>query len=303
MAGGYTLTVHIGAESFDFQANGYGVVSDEGLGRSPVSRKETRGAQQHGSSDRGFTLLPRVFSLGFKMDGQTFRGYWDMRDELVRVFKSTEELFEMRWTFENGNVRSLDCQAIDGLRYPSSRRSAFADRSVVTLKANDPTFYDPTELNVIFSLGGGGDAFEIPLVIPWQIGSSVIDQTKTIAYAGSWQTNPIVKIEGPITDAVIENELTGEKLDFTGYTVPALYYYEIDTRDGFKTVTKIEIADPANIENKISELSDDSDLGTYHLKPPVLANATRDNGIRVTGLAVTEATEIYFRYKVRYEGI
>lgn len=300
---GYTLTIHIGANSFDFQANDFGVIADSALGKSPVSRKETKAAQQHGSTDRGFTLSPRVFSMGFIMKGKTFRQYWDMRDKLVRVFKSTEDLFQMRWTFDNGDVRSLDCATVEGLAFPSSRRSGFADRGIVTLKANNPTFYDPVENSIIFSIGGGSEAFTIPLPIPWPIGVSTLDVTKTIAYPGSWRASPIVKIIGPITDPIIQNVLTDEKLDFTGFTVPALYYYEIDTRDNFKTVIKVEIADPANTANKISELSDDSDLGTYHLETPVLDNATRDNDIQVTGTSVTAATEVFFRYKTRYEGM
>ena len=68
-------------------------------------------------------------------------------------------------------------------------------------------------------------------------------------------------------------------------------------------MTLVEIADEDNTANKIAELSDDSDLGTFHLLPPILANASRDNSIQVAGSGVTEATEIYFRRKNRYEGI
>lgn len=294
---GYELTVHIGADSFDFADEGFGIVADSNLGKSPVSRKETKAAQQHGSTDRGFTLSPRFFTMGFSINGLTFRGYWDKRDKLIRVFKSTEDLMEMRWTFDNGDVRSIDCAVVEGLTFPSNRRSAFADRALVTLKANNPTFYDPDEASVVFALGGGGDDFEIPLAIPWQIGVSVMDQTKTIAYAGSWRASPIVRIDGPITNPVVENLLTDEKLDFTGTTISAGDYYEIDTRDGQKTVVDSAAA------SQIADLSDDSDLGTFHLEPPILDNASRNNDIQVTGSTVTAATEVYFRYKVRYEGI
>lgn len=294
---GYTLTVHVGADSFDFQANDFGVVADSALGKSPVNRKETKAAQQHGSTDRGFTLSPRIFSMGFIMPGKTFRQYWDMRDTLIRVFKSTEDLFEMRWTFDNADVRSLDCAVVEGLAFPSNRRSAFADRGIVTLKANNPTFYDPSEVLVTFSLGVGGESFDIPLAIPWKVGVATLDQTKSLSYTGSWRASPIVKIEGPITDALVENLLTDEKLDFNGYTIGAGDWYEIDTRDNYKTIVD------SGGTNKIAELSDDSDLGTFHLETPVLNNASRNNDIHVTGTGVTAATEIYFRYKVRYEGM
>lgn len=291
------MSVHIDADSFVLQDNGYNVVGDTGLGLSPLQRHETRGAQQHGATDRGRTLRPRNFVLQFKVDGQTFRGYWDKRDELVRVFKSTESLFELRFTFQNGDVRSIDCNAVGGLTYPSNRRSAFADRASVEFRAPDPTWYDPNEQSETYGIGGGSDAFDIPLEIPWQIGASTIDITKSIAYAGSWQTNPIIKIVGPITDCVITNLTTDEVLDFTGTTIGAGDYYEIDTRYGYKTVT-----DSSGV-SQIADLTDDSDLGTFHLEPPVLNNASKDNDIQVTGSGVTEATEIFLRYKTRYLGI
>lgn len=294
---GYTLTVHVGADSYDMQANGFDVIGDANLGASPTQRHETRGAQQHGASDRGRTLRPRNFAMTFKVNGQTFRGYWDIRDTLIRVFQSTENLYELRFTFDNGDVRSIDCGRVGGLTYPSNRRSAFADRAQVQLRAPDPTFYDPDEQSETYGIGGGGDAFEIPLVIPWEIGSSVIDLTKSIPYSGSWQGSPVITINGPITDCVITNLTTSEMLDFTGTAIGAGDYYEIDTRYGYKTVI-----DKAGV-SQIADLTDDSDLGTFHLEPPILDNDIRDNDIQVTGSAVTEATEIYLRFKVRYDGI
>ena len=51
------------------------------------------------------------------------------------------------------------------------------------------------------------------------------------------------------------------------------------------------------------QASDDSHLGSFHLEAPEGADASRNNDVRVTGTSVTEATEVYFRYKVRYTGI
>lgn len=294
---GYKLSVHVGANSYIMQDNGYNVIGDQNLGASPVQRKETRGAQQHGSTDRGRVLLARNFALTFKVDGRTFAGYWGMRDELIRIFKSSDDLFELRWSFDSGNVRSIDCSRNGGLNFPSRRRSAFADRAVVEFRAPDPTFYDPTEASEVYGIGGGSDAFTIPLPIPWPIGASTIDQTKSIAYAGSWQASPTIQIVGPIANCVIENLITDEKLDFTGATIGAGVTYTIDTRYGYKTVVD------QTGTSQIADLTDDSDLGTFHLEPPVLDNATRDNDIRVTGSGVTAATEIYIKHFTRFDGI
>ena len=99
-----------------------------------------------------------------------------------------------------------------------------------------------------------------------------------------------------MTDAVIENLSTGEKLDFSGYTIGAGHYYDVDCRYGYKTVTN-DLG-----ENKIAELSDDSDLATFHLGAHPEVDEGR-NSLRVTGTDVNEDTEIYVNYYERYLGI
>ena len=279
-------------------SNGFFVLGEVGLAGVPVQRMETSGAQQHGATDRGFFLRGRQFGIHLGFEAVSFDDYWQTkRQQLIRLFKPSTTPIQFRFDFGSGNVYQIDAHYQGGLDLPAGERVAYVDQVVAEFRAADPTLYNPTEASVTFALGGGGDSFAIPLAIPWQIGTSTIDQTRTISYVGSWWTHPVVRIEGPITNAKVENLLTDEKLDFDGVTIGAGDWYEIDTRYGYKSVVD------SSGTNKIADLSDDSDLGTFHLEAAEGAESSRDNDIQVTGSSVNEATEVYFRYKVRYSGI
>jgi hypothetical protein len=89
---------------------------------------------------------------------------------------------------------------------------------------------------------------------------------------------------------------TGEVLDFTGTTIGAGEWYELDLRYGYKTVLDNSGA------NVVSDLSSDSDLATWHLATDPEA-AGGINSITVTGSAVTEATSVHLVWFERYLGI
>lgn len=120
--------------------------------------------------------------------------------------------------------------------------------------------------------------------------------SKTIAYAGSWRAYPVVTIEGPITDPVLTNTSTGDKLDFTGTTISSGDTYTIDCRYGFKTVK-----DAAGT-NKIADLSSDSDLATFHLAPdPEVSSG--NNALTLTGTGTDANTEVTVAYNERHVGL
>ena len=291
-----TVAVIIGGVEYDLSTL-YDYAGHDGLGMAPVHRLTERGPQQHGESDWGFRLDPRIFRLYFGLDGAGISDLYTQRDAILRLFRPDDDALKVKWYLDNGDTRQIDAHYVSDFGLPTSQKQGYYQSTAVTLEAPDPTFYDPVEGSVTFALGGGSDAFDIPLAIPWAIGVSVIDQTRTIDYPGSWWGFPIIKIVGPITDATITNDTTGEELAFTGTTIDAGDYYEIDTRYGYKTVVD------SNGDNKIADLTEPNDLVTFHLAPAIGSNATRANDITVTGTTVTAATEVYFRYKVRYIGL
>ena len=271
------------------------LVGHDGWGMPPLHRLTERGPNQHGQTDLGYRLDPRIGTLALLLPVTTLTEMYTRRDQLLDIFAPGNSP-SLAWTMSYG-TRYIDCHVDGEVAMPWEPKRWAAQLIALRLRCPDPTFYDPTAEVVTFALGGGGDSMEVPLAIPWPIGASTLDQTVSITYSGNWRSHPHrIRIVGPITDCVITNETTDEVLDFTGTTIAAADYYDIDCRYGYKTVT-----DAAG-DNKIADLTEDSDLATWHLAPsPEAAGGVND--INVTGSSVTEATEIYLNYYTRYLGL
>lgn len=271
------------------------LVGHDGWGMAPLHRISERGPQQHGESDLGYRLDPRYGTLIFRLPATTMADMFTLRRTLIGLF-APQNSPVLKWDLIYGE-RRIACHYAGDMGMAWAHRDWAAQQATVRLKCPDPTFYDPDVHHVTFALGGGGDAFEIPLAIPWEIGASDLDQTVGIDYAGDWLSYPHrIRIVGPITDAVVTNLTTDEKLDFTDVTIGDGDYYDIDCRYAQKTVV-----DSAG-DNKIADLTDDSDLATWHLAAHPDAPGGH-NDINVTGSAVNESTEIYISYYDRYLGI
>lgn len=271
--------------------------ADDGLGMPDLRRLEERGPMQHGSSDRGYRLEPRYASYIFGVSGWTKAELWDKRQALLRIFRPSRPII-MKHVLDNGDVRYLDCLFSGGMKMPSAdRRGLIFQKLAVTLKADDPTYYDPEGESLTFALGGGGDAWEFPWEIPWGVGASTIDATTDLEYEGDVATYPtIIRITGPVDDPILTNLSTGEKLDFTGASITGGNYYDIDLRYGFKTIVDSTGADV------LSDLTSDSDLATFHLAAD---DEVPDgiNTLRFQGDVVTESTKVEISYLNRYSGI
>lgn len=269
-------------------------VGDAGWGMSPAHRLLERGPLQHGQTDRGFRLDPRTGTLVLFIQGTSRQDLYDKRDTLLRIFQSAGDAISLRWTLDD--VRQVDCFYSGDMGMSSDNRPGFNQRLAVTLLAPDPTFYDPAGADLTFDLGGGGDALEVPTVVPLTVGSSDLDSINAVEYDGSWLTYPhLIRITGPITDPIVTNETTGEVLDFDGITIAGGTYYDINLLWGVKSVKKNDGT------NKIAELTEDSDLATWHIAadPEAIGGA---NSIRVTGSSVTESTRVEISYFERFIG-
>lgn len=121
------------------------------------------------------------------------------------------------------------------------------------------------------------------------------DEGVALAYEGDWPAFPIIRLAGPISDPVITNTATGETLDFTGTTIGSTDFYTIDTRYGQKTVK-----DGGGI-SRLSGLSTDSDLYSFHLEPSPLATGGT-NVITLGGTATGTATLMTITYYNRFIG-
>lgn len=292
-----TITALIGTDSYDLSdKQRYLWMEDEGLGMAPLHRIVERGPQQHGETDLGFRLDPRVIKVVIGLFGTDEGDYWDARDALMRIFAPTNDAIQLRFGLPNGSTRQIDVYTVGEFQLASKDRSRLAHKVGIMLRAPDPTFYDPDGLSVTYGVGGASAGFTVPMAVPTGIGSTSINQTKTITYTGSWRDLPIIRVKGPITSAVITNTTTDERLDFTGTTIAAGDYYDIDCRYGIKTVTD------SSGTNRIDKLVNTNDLNTFHLAPaPEAPGGTND--IRVYGTGISDTTEIYIQYNLRYLGI
>jgi hypothetical protein len=95
---------------------------------------------------------------------------------------------------------------------------------------------------------------------------------------------------------VITNQTTDEKLDFTGITISAGDYYDIDLRYGRKTAVD------SNGDSVLDELTNDSDLATWHIAAAPEAPGGA-NSIHVSGTAITTATKVDIAWLNRHIGI
>ena len=269
---------------------------DDGLGMAPSHRLVERGPLQDGVTDRGVRLDPRDLSLLVGVQANTMADLWDARDALHRLFTPRSSLLSLRYDLENGGARQIDGAISKGLSASSKDRKGYTMRLALTLTCPDPIWYDPTPVAVTFGASGAAAGMGVPWAIPWKLGATNITQTRTIAYAGSWKTYPIVTIVGPITSPILQNQVSGDKLDFTGTTIAGGTSYTIDCRYGQKTVVD------SSGTNQISKLTGDSDLSTFCLLPDPDAPGGA-NSLAVTGTGVSSATQIYLTYTTRYVGI
>ncbi len=293
----WTLSVVSAGSEYDLSDNvNYLLAGIDGIAAAPVARITERGPMQHGESDFGFRLQPRRISLALLDWGGDTAAWFARREEIMRIFRSTNEPIQLRIAWDN-QVRQVDCYLIGMMEMPPAVGLVPGWQKVgIELIAPDPTFYDPVGVTVTFALGGGG-TLSVPLSVPMQVGSSVIDQSIPIYYTGTWDAFPIITARGPITDLLVQNNSLGDKLDFTGTTIAAGDQYIIDCRYGRKMVTR-----QSDGANRVQDLSADSNLATFrigaHPNPPGGINS-----IRVKASGLTSGSCIYIQFNSRYVGV
>jgi hypothetical protein len=274
----------------------YLLIGLDGIGAAPVRRITERGPMQHGESDLGYRLQSRRIAMTFAAKGGDAAAWFARRAQLLSIFRSSNSPVQLRIT-NGAMVRQIDCHLSGTMEMAPDELGPRWQRVAIELLAPDPTWYDPSGESIRFGLGVGTQAMEIPLVIPWQIGASIIEQAVSIAYNGTWDAWPIITINGPISDCVITNTTTGDKLDLTGVTIDDGDSYIIDCRYGYKTVTR-----SSDESNRIQDLTDDSNLATFRIgaHPDVLGG---HNSIRITGAGANAGTTILLQYVRRFVGV
>jgi hypothetical protein len=270
------------------------LVSDDGLGMAPNHRLRQRGPQQHGETDVGYRLDPRVVQLVLELAGTSPADKYAKRERLLAWFRPRAWPIALRWVLPDGSLRQLDCHYVGDMSLGTKVGDGVYQRVGISVNAPDPTFYDPLPVMVSASTVVPGMA--VPAAVPTAIATGAIDVTETVVYAGTVRADPyLIRITGPISGPVIENLTTGEKLDLSGTTIAGGDYYELDLRYGQKTVK-----DAAGV-NRIANLTTDSDLATFHLAADDEV-AGGINSLRIYGTGCDAATRVDLAYYTRYVG-
>lgn len=271
------------------------LLSDEGAGMLPMHRLSERGPQQHGMTDRGYYYDPRYIILSLGVIGTSLADMETKRRNLISIFAPQTNSLQLKYTLPSGAVRYIECHYLDGLNMPHTNTGTWL-KEVVTLVCPDPTFYDPAFNIGGFNISAGADTWVVPFEVPLTIGASTIDSDAAITYSGDADSYPIIRITGPANDPILTNETLDLKLDFTGGTVNAGDYYELDLRYGRKTV--VDSGGTA----QISKLTSDSDVATFRIAADPDASGGI-NSLNFSCTGATTATKCDVIYYDRYIGI
>ena len=271
------------------------LVAHDGLGAPPLHEITRRGPMQHGESLVDYRLDARKIQMVFRLNKSSLSGMYTARRTLLNLL-APQNVLSLRFGMDYGN-RQINGRALPSLM-PWLVGDWAAQKITVTIYCPDPLFYDPVAKSITILSGGGAAAFNVPMPVPHAVGTTLINQSQVVTYVGTWPAYPqLIRITGPIANCVILNTLNGMKLDFTGTTIAAGHYYDINLLYGYKTV----LLD--GITNKVGDLTSDSDLSTWRLDAATDGTASVDNPIQITGSGVSGATKLDMTWFDRYLGL
>jgi len=270
-------------------------IGHSGFGMPGISRIEERSPMQDGITDLGFRLEARTLILVLAIKGKTPEEFYTKRSNLINMFVPSNIAGTVKLSV--GSItREISGHVVSGLEFDLSDNNPLYQKAAVAIRCGNPTWYDPNGKAVTFNLGGGEGTGIIPMEVPYTVGASELNITKSIVYAGNFKTFPIIRIYGAITNPRIVHQQTGYELSFPGVSIGSGDYYEIDTRFGYKTVK-----DQDGV-SKIFELSNESDLTLFTIgSKPEIADGV--NTFTVTGSAVDILTTVEIVYYDRYIAI
>jgi len=291
------------------------MLSFPGMGMPGIAYIEEQGPLQHGRTILKYRLKERYVQYVVRINANCSRdNYWEDRGKLMnwlrpnRQFSSNlfYELGRLRVVWPNGTVRDIDAVIQSGPRFRARRPNQWdewAFTETLRFKCPDPTFYDPTRQDVVWTTRVyRGWSFYSPnnpehLVFPDNavFGSGALAGTTSITYTGTWIAYPIIQIVGPLAGPSITSTTINKTIRLN-YSISAGETVTIDTTYGRKT-----IVNNANT-NLIGTLTDDSDLDFFIAMDPYAAGGV--NSFVVGGAGAVEGeTELRMSYYTRYIGI
>lgn len=308
------LLINNGGQTYDSNQPGpigFKVLGYDGLGHMSVRRLAQKAPRQRGSTDLGYSQADRYFGLTLEIRAYDLPHYGDLREQALAMFYP-REYDNITCTFHVfGRERAIDCNLDGDLDFVSSERQYTRQVFTVSLKANDPRLYDPTQVEVNFLPLVGNSGWTVPWLIPWFIGEGNANNSTTITYAGgsfaAAPEYPLLRLYGPIADPIIINETTGERISLPGLSYGQGEFVTIDLAGGPFRDASPRIRNHLDVSVE-QYLSSDSDLSTWHFAPAgeLLTSGFRSTGanvIRVQGTGASSVTRLQMLYYNRYTGV
>lgn len=280
------------------------VLSFQGLGTPPIEYVTQRGPFQDGETVKDFFLRPRTVQILERQNFCDRDAWWNGRSELLNELRPNRQTTpdgttpgRLRFFRTDGTARDLRVFISTGPVFEPRVSNEWDEWSIEELLrfiAHDPIFFSTTQTTSAFVIALDDDLV-FPITFPIQFGDGLVDDTLNITYTGTWETFPIITIVGPIQTPRIDNNTTGEKLEFTIDIAPG-QTVTIDLTEGVKTVVDQTGA------NLIGALTTDSDIGSFHIAPdPEAANGL--NVIRFRGSNPSGSTSVSLLFFTRFFGM
>lgn len=133
----------------------------------------------------------------------------------------------LRWTPSGAATRRVTVRLLEALQINGGLIKEFN----LALVAGDPTVYadaQQTSDTVALTVGGGAEVF--PHGFPYSYGDPSGGGTVNVTNGGRVRTYPVVKIYGPVSAPAIYNVTTGKVVSFSGLTIAAGDFLEVDMR-------------------------------------------------------------------------
>lgn len=229
----------------------YFVESIEGFDGAPVDLQMQKAPYQDGETLIDQVFEPRDLTINLTIFGESKKNVYENRRRLLKYLNPKLGIGTLTWYREDGEFAIGSVR--DELTFLNTDIGFYWQKATLELRAPDPSFYNPSEVELVLASFTGG--FELPFSFPIQFGT--VGKELTINNEGDINAPIFVSMKGPLKTPVLENITTGEKITVTkdilsGETL------EINTAFGQKSVTIVE-ADGTR-SNAFHYVSPDSDL-------------------------------------------
>ena len=271
-------------------------LGDENFGMAPLHMITSRSPVQHGDTTLDFRLDPRIIQIPLLIECETLQEQYNQRNYLLSIFKPSNIDGTLVVDYPEGGQRYITTRVLGGLDFNMETSSGYSIRTVVKLRCSDPTWYNPLQTTLpLFSISGTPTPY--PKIYPVTYGTLTLSSSYILNYNGTWQSYPIIIVNGPVTNFSITNTASNQNITLvSGTVIAAGTSLTFDLRYGYKTVTDQTGA------NRIGLVDSSSELAQFAIFPaPDVPNGI--NTLAVSGTSVTTASSIFLSYFDRFVGI